>query len=303
MEGKKTKVFISYCTDDLAEVQIIEEEVKVNFPMVELIIIAYNREPLKPLSEKVLFGLKECDIIIPILTEKSMNNQWVNQEIGVSVALNKTIRPLVQNDILNKLKGFIHDKVDMPYLFINSSTKGEGHRDFIKHTKILIQDIVNERENQIEVISVQPAFKPSLESKLELIEKSRDFKSKREKILKQHDTFESAEQNVELLFKHVQFNLDRLKDRKIIKGWEYNFNYPKYFIFKSELHSISFYWKLAEHEKLKGAILEVCYYQDYLVTSNKLTENIPHERGMKVTYQYQYDVDENLNLGWKSVHN
>ncbi len=113
----KKKIFISYCSEDIKLVEILRKKLQFS-KYFKPIIVADRKEPMSSLSSKVETSLQECDIIIPILTEKSIYTQWINQEIGYSKAL-KTIEiiPLVQRDIVDRLKGFIHKQVDLSHSF------------------------------------------------------------------------------------------------------------------------------------------------------------------------------------------
>jgi hypothetical protein len=73
-----------------------------------------------------------------------MNNQWVNQEIGYANAIGKQIVPIVEENILMKLKGFIHSQLDLPYLY-KSDDKNKIREAifFAKCCKQLVLDIEN----------------------------------------------------------------------------------------------------------------------------------------------------------------
>ncbi len=111
------KIFISYSSDDNNKKNILKNklnEVKEFIP----VVIADRRRNMEPLTAKVESGLKESQIIIPIITRKSINTQWINQEIGYTKAIsNIRIVPLVEDSIINDLKGFIHKQVDISNAF------------------------------------------------------------------------------------------------------------------------------------------------------------------------------------------
>src|SRR5687768_10058448 len=79
------------------------------------IIIADTRESMISLSEKVINGIIEADFVVPILTTKSITTQWINQEIGFAQAKGKKIRPIIEQQIMRELRGFIHSQIDLPY--------------------------------------------------------------------------------------------------------------------------------------------------------------------------------------------
>ncbi len=138
---KTKKIFISYSYDDIKLVKALEKLI-IERKDLTAIVIANNREAQKPLVEKVSNGIIESDILIPILTRKSRNAQWINQEIGYASALGKSIIPIIENNILSKLKGFVHKEVDQPYLF-----DPKKEQDFYKNAELLINDIGIEKGN------------------------------------------------------------------------------------------------------------------------------------------------------------
>jgi hypothetical protein len=136
----KKKLFISYSHVDITKVNIIKK-VLLNNTSFEAIIIAFNREALKPLSSKVIEGIKSADCIIPILTSESIKTQWINQEIGYATALNKLIIPVVEIDCIDQLKGFIHKQIDLPYTYCLKSHKATENKGFKKQFAQLIDDL------------------------------------------------------------------------------------------------------------------------------------------------------------------
>lgn len=116
-----TKIFISYCHDDDRKREILQEVLeKHSFTPV---VVANSNQPTVRLTQKVKDGIKEADYLMPILTENSIGNQWVNQEIGYAEKLcdEKKIEviPIVEDTIFQSLKGFINNQIDLPFNFKN----------------------------------------------------------------------------------------------------------------------------------------------------------------------------------------
>jgi len=115
------------------------------------IVIAERRNSLLPLTKKVEDGIKESQIIIPILTSESISSQWVNQEIGYATALkNIRIMPIIDNSIMNDLKGFIHKEVDLSYNFQSFS---DNKRKESIHFKKCITKLVNDIKTEYNIES------------------------------------------------------------------------------------------------------------------------------------------------------
>ena len=136
----KKKLFISYADADLSKVRIIEDVLKNN-SYFEPLIIANRRDPLKALTKKVSEGIEASDFIIPILTKASINQQWINQEIGYSMRTNKTIIPITEKLIMSKLRGFIHKESDLPYNFRRHNNPGQENKNFKKSFLTLLEDL------------------------------------------------------------------------------------------------------------------------------------------------------------------
>ena len=127
----KKKLFISYADADKTKVRVIEN-VLINNPHFEPLIIANKRDPLKALTKKVSEGLEASEIIIPILTKNSISQQWINQEIGYSMGIKRKVIPIVEKLIMSKLKGFIHKESDLSYNFRRHKNLGQENKNFKK---------------------------------------------------------------------------------------------------------------------------------------------------------------------------
>lgn len=136
----KKKLFISYADADLSKVRIIEDVLKNN-SYFEPLIIANRRDPLKALTKKVSEGIEASDFIIPILTKASINQQWINQEIGYSMGTKKTVIPITEKLIMSKLRGFIHKESDLPYNFRRHNNPGQENKNFKKSFLTLLKDL------------------------------------------------------------------------------------------------------------------------------------------------------------------
>jgi len=128
----KAKIFLSYSEFDKNKVKALRNAMKKRDGL-EPIVVSERRKVRQSLADKVKECMQEADWLIPILTRKSIGSQWVNQEIGFAEALKITIVPLVEESLLDKLKGFIHKQMDLPFVFsgVESDPKKEA-RNFRK---------------------------------------------------------------------------------------------------------------------------------------------------------------------------
>jgi hypothetical protein len=141
----KEILFISYASENNDKVELLETELKDHPPFVPL-VVAKKREPNKALVKKVTEGIDSAYRIIPILSLESFKTQWINQEIGYAIGKNVQIVPIVQKEVLNDLKGFVHKQNDCPYTYIYrpSPFKRIETQSFMDCIKILIKDLEDE---------------------------------------------------------------------------------------------------------------------------------------------------------------
>jgi hypothetical protein len=98
---------------------------------------------LKYNPDKVTTGIISCKYFVPIITSDSISSQWVNQEIGYAFGTNKNVYPLVENKLINSLKGLVNDDRDLPYTFIRyGDNPSKSQNSFRAACKNLISDIV-----------------------------------------------------------------------------------------------------------------------------------------------------------------
>jgi len=128
----KAKIFLSYSESDKNKLKALRNAIKKRSG-IDAIVVAERQKVGQSLADKVKECMDEADCLMPILTRQSIDSQWVNQEIGFAEALKKPIIPLVEKNLLDKLKGFIHKQMDLPFAFtgVESDAKKEA-RSFRK---------------------------------------------------------------------------------------------------------------------------------------------------------------------------
>lgn len=148
----KKGIFISYSDTDKNKKESLKKKLeKSNFLFP--IVIADRRQSMKILADKVINGINEADFLIPILTKKSFQNQWVNQEIGFTKSreIDKRIRiiPIIEESLLSEklLKGFINDQLDLSYNFKSDLDPKKERHNFRKCYNLLINDLEIEFSN------------------------------------------------------------------------------------------------------------------------------------------------------------
>jgi hypothetical protein len=106
------------------------------------------------------------------LTSNSIATQWINQEIGFATALGIRIMSIVESNLIDKLKGFIHKQIDLPYNYQPNIKRAIEHKEFIKQVRKLITDLEKDFQNLI--ITEEPHEKSDFEKSLELADKSNE---------------------------------------------------------------------------------------------------------------------------------
>lgn len=74
----KQKLFISYSSADEDKVTIVAKELSGS-DIFDAVIIAADRQALKPLAQKVIDGIEGSWRVIPVLTEASIHTQWIKR--------------------------------------------------------------------------------------------------------------------------------------------------------------------------------------------------------------------------------
>ncbi len=145
----KIPVFISYFDKDKRKLEILRKKL-IDTNYFEPIIIADRKEPMKSLISKVITGIKSSKYFIPILTIRSINEQWINQEIGYTISYNENnqikIYPIIEKKLLTKLKGFVHKEFDLPFLFNTHSNKGVENKNYSRCIDGLILHLTAENK-------------------------------------------------------------------------------------------------------------------------------------------------------------
>jgi len=98
------QIFISHAESDLDLIDRILSPIQ-NLPF-DLIISVAEPEPGR-IHTNITNQISNADVFIPVLTQDSKDNQWVNQEIGYAINQNATIIPLFEDDSM--LGGLISD--------------------------------------------------------------------------------------------------------------------------------------------------------------------------------------------------
>jgi hypothetical protein len=62
--------------------------------------VADYRDPNRALVKKVTSGIKKSYAVIPILSFKSIQAQWINQEIGYSFGKKKQVIAIIEKGLL-----------------------------------------------------------------------------------------------------------------------------------------------------------------------------------------------------------
>ena len=100
----KLKIFISYTTKDLPEVDSLNNS--IDNSVLEIFIAEYAVKPGEDLIKKIDTAIKNCDLFIVLYSDYTSNSPWVQQEIGKAQDRGKEILPIVKGNV-NELPGFI----------------------------------------------------------------------------------------------------------------------------------------------------------------------------------------------------
>src|SRR5712671_2585259 len=99
---EKIKIFVSFFSEDNDKKKILQDLIE-KYENFTAVVVTRQQQPMIALTEKVKKGILSSKYFIPILTERSIITQWINQEIGFAVASNKIIRHVVEKIIIDRL--------------------------------------------------------------------------------------------------------------------------------------------------------------------------------------------------------
>jgi hypothetical protein len=293
----KYGIFISYSDFDKNKVNLIVNELEGNsmfFP----IVISQNREALKPLAQKVADGIHKAEIILPILTKKSITTQWINQEIGFATALKKRIMPVAEANLINKLKGFVHKQIDLPYNYLPNADKAIEQKEFINQIKNLIYDLENDYIKLLPgtVLPNKTEFEKGLEQ-LDIMKKGQEFQRQRNAFLDSVVGIESAKAEVLILFEHLEEKIEKLKEKQINFGIKKEV-FPPSIILNSNGFSFLIGWHQGFNNSNKNSLLFVEFWKGYLTNDSSRLYFPKDKPNMLSDTKYSFDRNKNNENCW-----
>lgn len=149
-------VFISYATVDDNKVRALKRAFEVCDLDIEAIIAAARQSPGEALTERVRTGIIESTHFAPIITRKSFKTQWLNQEIGFAVARDRIPLALVEQSVRNKLKGFIHSQMDLPFSFKGNTRKPRAEATSFRNSCYKLIEYLDTTETKIFNAKITP---------------------------------------------------------------------------------------------------------------------------------------------------
>lgn len=112
------KLFISYSTRDLTQVELLRQQLQGT--PIEVFIAEHSVRPSEELAPRIATAISECDLFVLLWSESAKASEWVSQEIGRASALGKKILPLVLSESVS-LPGFIQS---LKYLAVHKDPAG-----------------------------------------------------------------------------------------------------------------------------------------------------------------------------------
>lgn len=293
----KHGIFVSYSDFDKEKVDLIVNELEGNtmfFP----IVIASNREALKPLAKKVAEGIIQAKIILPILTKNSIPTQWINQEIGYATALGRRIMPIIESNIIGELKGFIHKQIDLPYNYQPNSNKAKEHKDFVKQVRNIISDLEKDFQTltTVEELPEKTDFEKTLEQ-ADNVNAELEFQRQRNAFINSAEGVEIANTEVLNMFADIEGKIKKLQDKNFPFVFEKEVYKPT-FILKCEGFSFSIAWHQEYNNSNKNAILYVRQWKGHLTTKRDVFY-FPNEEPKRISdTKFTFDRNRKSEICW-----
>lgn len=285
--NEKKSLFISYSSKDNDKIELIRMELE-NHSVFTAKIIASDREPLIPLAEKVKIGIEKAFVIIPILTSKSINTQWINQEIGYSTGKGIALKPIVEVQIMKKLKGFIHKELDLPFNFRADKDRSIEDENFIKAFRDLLKFLEGDKP-----LPEKSEFEKSLEEY--------DKIKSDEALLQEKLKFLDSVHGADAAFKVIQGMFLIIREKlKVLEGKKVHFNTSEgwgqtpHYTFTNSGLTCSILWNSLSGYSVKDAELIV----EYLEGDFKGGQN--SQKSLSVVYRQKYKFERrgDSEFGW-----
>jgi len=282
----KESIFISYSDFDKDKIILVKKVLEDNQHFCPL-IIASEREALRPLVGKVSEGITKAPIFVPIITQRSISTQWINQEIGYAFSKERMIIPIIEKEIIEKLRGFIHKEVDLPYSFHSSLNRATENKNFMSCFKLLVSDLeLNFKPEHIKS-KIKTEYEKSLD-KIDELNKEIEFQNRKKQYL---GSTESAIHGAEEANKIIS---EVIKRTNAYAAKNFHFEYEKtnnILIIKSSGYSFSIVWEAQYFDSLINAFLYVKYWKGH-VTKKRDSVYFPGEEP-KLSNQRKFSFDLN----------
>lgn len=101
------RIFISHHMDDIKEAEDLKGYIDKQ-DYLKAVLVVDDSKPNELFEKQVEDGITGASYFVPILTCNSLKSIWVNQEIGFAKGYGVQIYSLIERDIMENLKGFIH---------------------------------------------------------------------------------------------------------------------------------------------------------------------------------------------------
>lgn len=145
------KLFISYATRDLSQVDMLQQQLQGT--PIEVFVAEHSVRASEELAPKISVAIAECDLFVVLWSENAKASDWVSQEIGRASALGKKILPLVLSDSVS-LPGFIQN---LKYLSVHKDPAGS-----LQSARILIVEEYHKKEALIAQAAKEKSEKDAL---------------------------------------------------------------------------------------------------------------------------------------------
>lgn len=138
------KVFVSYSTHDLNNVEQLQQSLKGSG--IEVFVAEHSVVASEVLATKISAAIAACDLFVLVWSENARVSEWVPQEIGKAHSLGKPILPLVLTEGLH-LPAFINDLKYLPVFKDPQWAMGEAQK-FIMDQYLQKQRAAKEKEEE-----------------------------------------------------------------------------------------------------------------------------------------------------------
>lgn len=142
----RAQVFISHSSEDKEWVAWIADQARALG--IDPYLAEHDPKPGTQLSSKVRQAIRSSEAVLALLTTRSLNSPYVQQEIGVALEQDKLVVPLVHPDLVGADLAMLNGAEYIPFDFASPPSGSAALLQQLQRIGIQFRDRVDEAESK-----------------------------------------------------------------------------------------------------------------------------------------------------------